>query len=470
MQKVTATAITVIALSVLPPRKSQAEDSLDTKFMYYQEEKNRIRVMAPEFSTQHETESGWIIKLDGIFNAISGATPVGAPPTAVAPIKTSQPASSSPSGNTATSTTTSAPVVSTDNHDGHESDAENDTLIIPRKNYPAALYSAVTAATPAPTPPSVSTPPTATGSSPASGSKSSSTTQPAAQPATQTVAQQAGKSRIPLADFSDTRWAFNLGLSKRIGNHTPGIQGSYSQESDYRSTGISLQDAIDFNKKNTTLSLGGAYTHDALTPANGRPNETKDSMDAILGISQVLTKTTLLTANLTIGQVSGFISDPYKLAEVNGQLLYENRPDSKNKQIIFVGLQQYISPLDASVDLGFRHYTDSFGINAETISLAWFQKINPHFIVSPIIRYYTQTAADFYDVRFSGSPEFFSSDYRVSDLTSISYGVKFIWMPTSKLTFDAGVERYQMSGNDGKTDPEMYPNAILFMAGARITF
>lgn len=117
MQKVTATAITVIALSVLPPRKSQAEDSLDTKFMYYQEEKNRIRVMAPEFSTQHETESGWIIKLDGIFNAISGATPVGAPPTAVAPIKTSQPASSSPSGNTATSTTTSAPVVSTDNHD-----------------------------------------------------------------------------------------------------------------------------------------------------------------------------------------------------------------------------------------------------------------------------------------------------------------------------------------------------------------
>lgn len=273
-----------------------------------------------------------------------------------------------------------------------------------------------------------------------------------------------------MADFEDTRWAFNIGLSKRIGNHTPGVQLSYSQESDYLSTGLSLQDALDLNKKNTTLSFGGAYTHDALTPANGRPNETKDSFDALLGISQVLSKTTILTANLTLGQVSGFISDPYKLAEVNGELIYEKRPDSKNKQIFYVGLQQFITPLDASIDLGFRYYTDSFGINSETFSLAWFQKVSPHLIISPIVRYYTQSEAEFYDVRFSGNPEFYSSDYRVSDLTSISYGLKFIWMPTSKLTLDAGVERYQMSGNDGKTDEEMYPNALLFIVGARFAF
>ena len=229
-------------------------------------------------------------------------------------------------------------------------------------------------------------------------------------------------------------------------------------------------DTLDFNKKNTTVAFGGAYAHDTLTPANGRPNATKDSLDALIGISQILTKTTVLTANVTFGEVTGFISDPYKLAEVNGQLIYEKRPDSKNKEIFFVGLQQFITPLDASVDLGFRYYTDSFGVNAETMSLAWYQKVGPEFIISPIVRYYQQTAANFYDVRFSGSPEFYSSDYRISDLTSISYGVKFIWMPTPKLTLDAGVERYQMTGNDGKTDPGMYPSALLLMVGARVAF
>ena len=460
-RKATATAIIVFALTVLPPRRSHAEDSLDTKFMYYQEDNARIKVLAPEFSLQHETDSGWVIKLDGIYNAISGATPVGAPPIPAAPVTSRRTATSSSSSGSTPAAPPATPVVT---QPGGEK--END-FIVRRGNYSAALYSAVTAATPVatPTPPpasSPSTPSTPASSTPSSGGSSPSTTQQASQ--------QASNSRIPLADFNDSRWAFNIGLSKRVGNHTPGVQLSYSQESDYLSTGFSLQDNVDFNKKNTTLAFGGAYTHDSLTPANGRPSETKDSIDALLGISQVITKTTVFTANLTIGEVSGFISDPYKLAEVNGALIYENRPDSKTKEILFFGLQQFITPLDASIDLGFRYYTDSFGINAETFSLTWFQKINPKFTISPIVRYYTQTAADFYDVRFSGSPEFYSSDYRVSDLTSISYGVKFIWMPTTKLTLDAGVERYEMSGNDGKTDPQMYPTAFLFMVGAHVSF
>jgi hypothetical protein len=352
-----------------------------------------------------------------------------------------------------------------DNH--WEDEDEDDALLIRRRNFSAARYSAVTAATPAPAPaptpaPAPAVPATSAPSTSNSGGSSSSSTQQATPPAS--------SSRIPLADFEDTRWAFNIGLSRRVGDHTPGVQASYSQESDYLSTGLSIQDAIDFNKKNTILAVGGAYTHDSLTPANGRPSESKDSLDALIGVSQVLTKTTVLTANLTLGQVSGFISDPYKVSEVNGQLIYENRPDSKTKEIIYVGLQQFITPLDASIDLGLRYYTDSFGINAETLSLAWYQKVSPSFIISPIVRYYTQTAADFYDVRFSGSPEFYSSDYRVSDLTSLSYGVKFIWMPTPKLTLDAGVERYEMSGNDGVTDPEMYPTALLFIMGAHVSF
>ena len=272
-----------------------------------------------------------------------------------------------------------------------------------------------------------------------------------------------------MAAFSDSRWAFNLGISKRLEQQTPGTVFSFSQESDYQAHGIGLQDAIDFNRKNTTVLVGGSLTHDTLSPANGRAGANKESADAILGVSQVLTPTTVLTANLGFGQVSGFISDPYKVVELNGNLIYEKRPDSKTKEILYLGLDQFITPLDASIELGLRHYSDSFGINAETISLAWFQKVGAHFIISPSLRYYTQSKANFYAVRFSGSPEYYSSDYRVSALDSLSYGLKFIWMPSARLTLDAGVERYEQTGKDGVTDPEMYPAATLFIVGAHWT-
>ena len=477
-RKATATMIIVFALTVLPPRKSHAEDSLDTKFMYYQEDKNRIRVLAPEFSVQHENDSGWTIKLEGIYNAITGATPTGAPPVASTPAPISQPSSSAPSsgGGGGGSSSPAAPTPAPPPPPVTPPHEVNDSFISHSVNYPAALYSAVTAATPVAPPPPAPTPSpspspapsTSSGSSSGGGGSSSGGgSQPAAP---QQPAAQPASSRIPLAKFHDARWAFNLGLSKRVGDQTPSIQGSYSQESDYLSTGISLQDAIDFNKKNTTLAIGGAFTHDTLTPANGRPSVTKESIDAMLGISQVLTKTTVLSANITFGEVTGFISDPYKLAEVNGQLMFEKRPDSKNKQILFVGLQQFITPLDASIDIGLRHYTDSYGINAETLSLAWFQKVSPEIIVSPIIRYYTQTAAKFYDVRFTGYPEFYSSDYRISNMDALSYGIKVIWSATTDLRFDAGVERYQLTGKDGKTDPEMYPSSLLFIVGAHYSF
>lgn len=468
-RKSAATFTLFFFLTLSPPRRSHAENSADAKFLYYQEDKNRIRVLAPTFMSQYETESGWTIKLDGIYNSITGATPTGAPPsrnvTSLPTTTRYEPQPQSTPAPTVTPVTTT-PQPRNDGENEHDSYTTRSRGTQSLSN---TRFSAVTGATPAVTPPPTSTPPAtssgSTGSAPSSGSTGAA---PSSQstPSSQQAAAPAPKSGVPLADFSDNRWGFNLGLSKRMGQHTPGGQFSFSQESDYQSAGISLQDAIDFNKKNTTLLVGGALTHDTLSPSNGRPSETKDSIDAILGITQVLSPTTLLTANIEVGQVSGFISDPYKVVELNNTLTYEKRPESKTKEIIYIGIDQFITPLNGSIEVGLRHYGDSFGINSETISLAWFQKVGDHFIVSPSARYYTQTAADFYDIRFTGSPEFYSSDYRLSAFKATSFGLKFIWLPSARLTMDVGVERYQQSGSDGKTDTDMYPAATLFIIGA----
>lgn len=433
-----ATAGTIIALGLvlLPPRRGKAEEFLDSKVLYYQESGNRMKVLAPAFLFQRETEDGWTIKIDGIYNSISGATPTGAPPRR----KT-----------TTTTVYTPAPAASHGGDDGEGEGGDDKTATSsvsvggssPAKSS-ASSYSAMTGATPTSSPPS-------TPSSTSSTSTSS------------------GSDELPTSEVTDHRLGLNIGASKRFGNQTPSIQLSFSTEQDYRSAGISLTDALDFNKKNTTFTLGGAYTSDEITPSNDQEGGSRRTADAILGLTQILSPTTLLTVNVSAGRSEGYMTDPYKVVEMNGILVPEKRPDNKNKTIFYVGLTQFIAPADASLQLEFRHYADSFGINAETLAAAWFQKLSPQFTLSPSLRYYDQTAADFYAVRFSGSPEFYSSDYRVSAMRTLGYGIKLIWSPTHRFSMDIGYERYDMKGTDGETSQEMYPSANLLLLGARVT-
>lgn len=445
----------VVCLYLSLPRKARPEDFADAKFMYYAEEKGRIKVTAPSFMYQHETPDGWTIKLDGIYNSISGATPTGAP---MAPTyKTVYTTVSRPEA--ASEGAVSAPPRDDDGDEDEDEESDDlfeNNLVAPITRLPSRLFSAISGATPA------SGGGTSSGGG-TTGSSSSSTT-------TRSTTVPTGKEELPMADFSDDRLGLNLGVSRKIGRHTPGTMLSFSRESDYTSTGISLQDAIDFNKRATTLVVGGGYIHDVLSPANGLPEDTKNTIDLLLGISQIVTPTTRLTANVTIGQVSGFISDPYKVVSLNGSLVPEKRPDTKDKQVAFLSVNQFVAPLKGSAELSLRHYSDSFGITAETLTLTWLQKVGEQFIVSPLLRYYEQTEADFYDVTFTGSPEFYSADYRISAFQATSYGLQLIWMPAPRWAFDVAYERYAQEGTDGKTPQEAYVSANIVRAGVRLNF
>jgi hypothetical protein len=80
---VTCIAALALLLYLLPPRRASAEDYLDLKTMYYREEDDRIEVWAPTFLYQTEVSPTLSIRIDGIYNSISGATPTGAPPAPV---------------------------------------------------------------------------------------------------------------------------------------------------------------------------------------------------------------------------------------------------------------------------------------------------------------------------------------------------------------------------------------------------
>lgn len=424
-----AVFILVACLTLTPPRRARAEEFLDAKIMYYGEDNDRISVFSPTIMLQRELDSGLTIKIDGIYDTISGATPNGAPPQYSTTTRTVYEPGT-------------AAVSSGAGDDDGEGEREDDAVTSRLSRLGASRkYSHFS------------------GSTPVIGGGGGSTT---------TTTQTQDGYDIPMTEFSDSRLGLNLGLSKRIGMNTPSVQISYSQESDYLSLGASAQDAIDFNKKNTTLLFGGAYTQDTVSPSNDQPSDNKDTFEGLLGITQVLTPSTLLTFNVGYAHLQGYLSDPYKVAEVDGQLVPELRPDHKDRYTAYVALNQFVAPMDGALDLSFRHYSDSFGVDAETVGLAWYQKLGSQFTLSPRVRYYEQTAADFYAVSFEGSPDFYSSDYRVSAMRGTGFGLRGIWNPTSKVRVDLGYERYQQEGTDGVTLQEIYPSANIIILGVRL--
>jgi hypothetical protein len=156
----------------------------------------------------------------------------------------------------------------------------------------------------------------------------------------------------------------------------------------------------------------------------------------------------------------------------------EKRPETRDSQALLLSLTQAITPLHASIEGSYRLYHDSFGILAHTFGAAWYQEIGRSLIVSPSFRYYRQDAANFYGIQFPGNPTtdpahvpaFYSSDYRLSYLNTFTLGIQATWTIFDHWDLTAGYQRYWMRGLDRQTVQATYPNANIFTAGLTFRF
>src|SRR5204863_8589727 len=114
------------------------------------------------------------------------------------------------------------------------------------------------------------------------------------------------------------RRAWNIGFDTHIGRHTISPEFSHSKEDDYESFAYGLNYALDLNQKNTTVRLGASHSCDEVNPAFFTKPEDKESTDFLAGISQILSRNTVFTADFTYGISSGYLNDPYKSIRFDG--------------------------------------------------------------------------------------------------------------------------------------------------------
>jgi hypothetical protein len=306
----------------------------------------------------------------------------------------------------------------------------------------------------------------------------------------------AGSDRVGTSILhEERRKAWSADLSRQFGRFNVALGGANSRESDYISNGWSINTLTDFNQKNTTLLLGYAGTDDKIKVLyNSRaPRQHKHTNDAILGVTQLLDPATSVTLNLTWGRADGYLNDPYKIVQKNAEIFpgiflpltpAENRPAYREKWIVFTGLNRSFAEAHGALEASYRFYTDTFGTDAHTIDLAWFQHVGEKFILRPSVRFYDQSAARFYIYNLdnskvspffgAGGPRpngpFYSSDFRLSKMRTYTYGLKAIWNVTDAFAIDVALEQYDMHGRDGVTPASAYCNARIITTGVKYSW
>ena len=320
---------------------------------------------------------------------------------------------------------------------------------------------------------------------------------------------------VPLDDtFKDTRFALSGSWTQPLARlYTVSGGLGFSTEYDYTHLGANASLARDFNKRNTTVSVGVAYSQDDIKPVGGAPipfaqmqdvgdlsnkrgDDSKDVLDLLFGVTQVLGRNTVLRVNYSYSDSSGYLNDPYKLLSVvdpatgdtvvrlaaggrgpNGVYRYESRPDSRTKQGVYAELKHaFGAPV---MHLSYRFMTDDWGIDSNTLEAKLRWPVGADSFIEPQLRYYTQNEADFYRsslVAGQPLPDYASADFRLGNFDAVTFGVKFGHRTVAGNEWSTRVEYYQQSGDvpseqivGNQARREQYPDlsAVIVQFGYR---
>lgn len=229
----------------------------------------------------------------------------------------------------------------------------------------------------------------------------------------------------------------------------------YSKENDYRSFSAGFSSDVRFNQNLTTIDYGINASQDYINAVASdiyrtRPTEkTKTHIGLLLGFSQVITKNTLVGVSSSFAYYDGYLSDPYKLALVQGLTVQDSRPSTNKQYATTIMLRQYVPVVNAAIHLDYRQYSNDWQLNSHTIEFAWYQNLGNGWQVIPSARYYQQTKAAFYqpyyDVRRADG--FYSCDYRLSQFSASSNQFKLLKI-FDHYSLDFAYEKYQASGDN----------------------
>jgi hypothetical protein len=237
-------------------------------------------------------------------------------------------------------------------------------------------------------------------------------------------------------------------LSSEIlyGKTTYSLGVTHSYEPDYRSNtanfGISQSMFGDLTTINMTYrrTWNNAYKMECLVddksfhfpcvekvhdPAFGKKDADERSYG--VGVTQILTRNSIISANFEVITDQGALGDPYRsimYADPSGAASLAPEVDPSTRTSNALGLDyKYYLPWRSALDLQYRYFTDTWHIRSHTAQVGYTQPWH-NWTFDGSFRFYTQTHADFYSDLFASATEqnFMSRDRELSSFNSYTIG------------------------------------------------
>lgn len=284
----------------------------------------------------------------------------------------------------------------------------------------------------------------------------------------------------PLDDtFHDTRIAVSADYSWRPTRTLLAAAGLYwSDEYDFQSVAASGRLAWDINNRNTTLSAGVSVEQNEISPVGGVPipfasmappgtpqprqGDTEDKMvtDLLFGFTQVVNRDLIMQLNYGYSTVDGYTTDPYKLLTVADPItgipldyVYESRPDSRARQTLYAQGKYNVS--GDVLDVSYRYLWDDWDITSHTLDLKYRWFLRRGRFLEPHLRWYSQSAADFYRISLVDGepfPDYASADYRVGDMNAVTLGLRYGGVFRERHAWGVRGEIYEQLGDSSPSD------------------
>lgn len=235
-------------------------------------------------------------------------------------------------------------------------------------------------------------------------------------------------------EVEDTRRAVSTSLTKR----TPGrdeitVGLSQSKEEDFSSKEASLSYLYNLDSsRNRSLTVGVSYQANEAYHLMYGTWKDFSVVNAQVGYTHTLSKSTVGQINYFHIRQSGELSNPYQtiLRYFAGSNLFwravEKRPDEKNASGISAAVVSKVLS-NTALHADYRFYRDDWGVRSHTLSVSPHVDVGGGWTVSPMLRYYRQSQADFYKSHDGGGyfneTEYGTADERLGEYHGTTYAL-----------------------------------------------
>jgi Protein of unknown function (DUF3570)/Gram-negative porin len=236
--------------------------------------------------------------------------------------------------------------------------------------------------------------------------------------------------------YTEERTQGSLGFDILQGKTQYSVSYTLSDESDYTANTASFDLSQDIFGDLVTVSFGFSQGWDEVRKNGDNAfEETVDRRNYRFGLQLIATPRLMTGLNYEAITDEGFLNNPYRsvryLDDTSARgfsFQPELYPRTRTSNAVAINAR-YFLPYRAAIHGEYRYYTDTWGIDANTMSLGYTHPWGKRWIFEAGYRWYDQSAADFYSDLFprADAQNFLARDKELSTFTShmVSLGATY---------------------------------------------